>query len=337
MEVLVIGGTLFIGRLLVDELVRKGHSVTVLHRKPTHDLGAYVGSIQADRNDGPGLRTALAGRHFDVVFDNVYDWERGTTAPQVEATVQACGGNLSRYIFMSSVAAYGEGLNRHEDGALVPEDHPDAYARNKANTERLLFRLHSTSGLPVVTLRPPFIYGPGNPYYREAFFWDRMRDQRPIIIPDDGSRLMQFIHVSDLVRTAIQAMETPAAVGQAFNVANPNPLAQVELVEVLAKAAGNPTPSLVPIPREMLLQAGGHAMIGPRFYFAEYFDLPPITQVVAKAQQVLHFAPTDFLQGLRDTHAWWANAHPFEKPDYKFEDEMIAKAGLRVNPRRLVP
>ena len=332
MDVLVIGGTLFIGRLLVKELVAKGHSVTVLHRKPKHDLGRQVASICADRNDGAAMRAALSGRHFDVVFDNVYDWERGTAAAQIQATVEACGDNLSRYIFMSSVAAYGDGLNHHEGDALAVQDHADAYVRNKANSERLLFRMHSRSGLPAVTLRPPFVYGPGNPYYREAFFWDRMRDKRSVIIPGDGRRLMQFVHVSDLVWCALQAMETPAAVGHAFNIANPRPLAQTDVIEALAKAANRPMPPLVRIPRETLLRAGGHPIKGPKFYFAEYFDLPPITQIVAKAQRVLKFKPLDFVEGLRETYKWWGHAHPFDKPDYVWEDEMIAKAPLYLAP-----
>ena len=332
MDVLVIGGTLFIGRRLVKELVRKGHSVTVLHRKPKHDLGRHVASIRADRNDGAAVKTALAGKHFDVVFDNVYDWERGTTSSQVQATVQSCGDNLSRYIFMSSVAAYGDGLNHHEGDALASEDHPDAYTRNKANSERLLFRMHSRSGLPAVTLRPPFLYGPGNPYYREAFFWDRLRDKRPVIIPGDGRRLMQFVHVDDLVWCALQAMENPAAVGHSFNIANLRPLVQMEAIEAFATAAKRPMPPLVRIQREMLLRAGGHPIKGPKLYFAEYFDLPPITQVVAKAQRVLKFKPADFLEGLRETYQWWSHAHPFGKPDYGFEDEMIAKAPAYVPP-----
>ena len=40
-------------------------------------------------------------------------------------------------------------------------------------SERILFRLHQRNGFPAVTMRPPYIYGPGNPFYREAFFWDR--------------------------------------------------------------------------------------------------------------------------------------------------------------------
>ena len=109
MKVLVIGGTLFIGRRLVKALVRAGHEVTVLHRHSSHKLGRKVGNLMADRNDPASLREVLAGRRFDTVFDNVYDWERGTTAQQVEATARACGDYLQRYVFISSVATYGDG------------------------------------------------------------------------------------------------------------------------------------------------------------------------------------------------------------------------------------
>ena len=65
MKVLVIGGTLFIGRLLVEELLKAGHDVAVLHRKPKHDLGRRVENIMADRNDADSLREALsASRRF---------------------------------------------------------------------------------------------------------------------------------------------------------------------------------------------------------------------------------------------------------------------------------
>ena len=59
MKVLVIGGTLFIGRLLVEELVKGGHDVTVLHRKPKHDFGKRVDNIMADRNDAEAMKDAL--------------------------------------------------------------------------------------------------------------------------------------------------------------------------------------------------------------------------------------------------------------------------------------
>jgi len=163
MKVLVIGGTMFIGRLLIAELLKAGHAVTVMHRKPKHDFGKRVQNLMADRNDAASVREALRFTSFQVVFDNVYDWERGTTASQVEGTARAVmavsGDRLTRYIFMSSVAAYGDGLNHHDGDPLAPDDHAEAYVRNKAMSERMLFRMYQKTGLPVVTLRPPFIYG----------------------------------------------------------------------------------------------------------------------------------------------------------------------------------
>ena len=72
-------------------------------------------------------------------------------------------------------------------------------------TERVLFRMHIQQGLPLITFRPPFVYGQRNNFYREQFFWDRLRAGRQIIIPGDGHRLMQFVYVNDLVTAMIRA------------------------------------------------------------------------------------------------------------------------------------
>jgi len=325
MRILVIGGTLFIGRQLVRELLKAGHQVAVMHRKSKHDFGRRVENLLADRNDGESVRRALGARKFDVVFDNVYDWERGTTAAQVEATaraiLQSSGDRLSRYVFLSSIAAYGDGLNHYEGDPLAPDDHQYPYVHNKAMTERVLFRLHRNSGFPVVTFRPPFIYGPGNPFYREAFFWDRMRAGRPIIVPGDGHRLMQFVYVKDLVRACLRAMEEPAAVGEAFNIANPKPVTQVEMIRALAKAAGKKV-TLAHAPRQRIVEAGGNPMGDPT-YFGIYLDLPPITMNASKVIRVLGIRLTAFETGLRETYRWYLRQKR-PKLNFSFEDQLLA-------------
>ncbi len=324
MKVLVIGGTLFIGRRLVDELLKGGHEVTVLHRKPKHDLGRRVENIMADRNDADSLRDALYGRRFEVVFDNVYDWERGTTAAQVEATVRAMGDRVSRYIFLSSVAAYGDGLNHKESDPLAPDYHSEPYVRHKATTERLLFRMHVQTGFPVVSFRPPFVYGPGNPFYREQFFWDRLRANRPLIIPGDGHRLMQFVYVNDLVQAMVRAMAEPRAEGEAFNIGDPKPVTQAELLERLAKVA-NLEATLVRVPRDIISQAGGNAMEEP-YYFGEYFDLPPITENIGKVTRVLKMKLTPFEVGLKETYRWYLRNHKARTAGFEFDDRVLGMA-----------
>jgi len=326
MKVLVIGGTQFIGRRLVTELLKAGHSVSILHRRSKHNFSKRVENLAADRNDAAAVRRVVSDRRFEVVFDNVYDWERGTTAAQVEATAHAMGSHVERYVFMSSVAAYGDGLNHYEGDPLAPDNHSEPYVRNKAMTERALLRLHRKTGFPVVTFRPPFVYGPENPFYREAFFWDRLRAGRPIVIPGDGTRLMQFLHVKDLVAACLRAIEVEEAVGEAFNVGNPKPLTQVEAVREIARAAGK-KPELVRVPRERIAALGGSAMNHP-LYFGEYLDVPPITENVSKLQRVLGVRLTAFTTGLRETYRWYLR-RPRRKIDFSLEDRLISSAGAR--------
>lgn len=321
-KILVIGGTQFIGRLLVEELVKAGHDVSILHRKPRHTLGKRVHNLQADRNNAEEIRTAIGKTRFDAVYDFAYDWEHGTTGAQIEATARLFDGRVGRYIFMSSVAAYGDGLNHHEGDALAPDDHPDLYARHKAMSERALFRQYQRTNFPVVTLRPPFVYGPGNPFYREAFFWDRFRASRPVILPSEGHRLMQFIYVNDLVDLAMRVLELRNAVGNAFNAANPRPISQHEVVVELARAAGVRDPRIVSVPREAINRAGGQA-IGEKLYFGYYYDLPAITQIVTKAQRMLAFKPTEFSTGLKSTFAAYQKKRGFARPDFSFENRLL--------------
>jgi nucleoside-diphosphate-sugar epimerase len=326
MRILVIGGTAFIGKALVHELTKAGHEVSILHRRHHNPFGKKVANLVADRNQIETVRRAVGRLKFDAVYDLAYDWEHGTSAQQAEATAQLFDGHVSRYIFMSSVAAYGDGLNHHEGDALAPDDHPDRYVRNKAMSERSLFRLHQRTAFPIVTIRPPYVYGPGSPFYREAFFWDRFRAGRKIILPSDGHRLMQFVYVDDLVRLAIRLLDSRNAIGHAFNAANARALTQHEVVNELAKAAGVREPEMVSIPRDRILQMGG-SPFGPKLYFGYYYDLPAITEVITKAQRMLAFRPTDFATGLKTTYKAYLKHRDFPKPDFSFEDEVFARFG----------
>jgi nucleoside-diphosphate-sugar epimerase len=317
---LVIGGTLFIGRSLVPALLERGDEVVIMHRKKGTLFGNSVSEIRADRTDVQAVRRALQGEHFDAVYDNVYDWERGTTAEQVIACARAAAP-AQRYVFTSSVAVYGGGLDRGEDEALVPSDHPNRYGAQKADSERALFELHRSERVPVTTLRPAYIYGPHNPFEREAFFWDRIAAGRPIIVPEDGTRPMQWVQVRDVARAAIRATAVAAANGRAYNLAG-RPVTQVEFVQLLARVAGKAA-NLVFIPRELLLQKGG-SLFNPPYYFGAYLDLPPLTVKTGRAQGDLALELTRLEDGLRETYRWYQEqSRP--RPDYSWEDKVIAE------------
>lgn len=322
---LVIGGTLFIGQELVGQLLARGDQVTILHRRTGTPFGDAVREILCDRNDPAAVSAALAAERFDVVFDNVYDWQRGTAAEQVLAAARAVRG-ARRYVFTSSVAAHGPGVDHEEGGPLVADGYPDAYGRHKAQTERALLAHGGETGLAVSTVQPSFIYGPGNPFDREAFFWDRILADRAVIVPDEGTRLMQFVHVRDVARTLVLASERDVAVGRSYALGNYPPISQVELVEALGRAASRPV-RLVLVPRERIVAAGGSLMTPP-LYFGAYLDLPVATVRTGRVERELGLQPVPLEEGFGETFDWYRRQQR-PRPDFSWEDELVASVGAR--------
>jgi len=322
MRAVVIGGMQFMGRRIVELLLERSDDVAVLHRRAAHDLGSRVKNLQADRADLPRVTELLRREKPDAVFDLVYDWAEGTPASHVEAAARACGDTLQRYVYMSSIAAYPQGLDHREDDELAPDDSPDRYVQHKASAERVLFRMHRDSGFPVVTFRPPFVHGPRQLLYREQFFWDRLIDGRPIVLPDGGETRMQWVFTNDIAKACVRAIEVPEAAGQAFNMAHVEPLTQRTFVEALARLAGV-SPQFVSVPRPVIAAAGGQ-LVGDSMYFGEYLDLPPRTSVIEKAPRVLGVTPTPLDDALRESFAWY-QTQPRRRGSYEFEDRLLER------------
>ena len=317
---LVIGGTLFMGRALVEQLLERGDDVVIMHRGHGTPFGGRVDEIRCDRNNIEAVRAALDGTRFDVVYDNVYDWQRGTTAEQVSAAATATANGLRRYVFTSSVAVYHPGGEYGEDVELVPSDYPNTYGARKADSERALFALGREQGIPVSTLRPAFVHGQYNPFEREAFFWDRLLARRPIVIPGDGLATMQWVYSQDVARAAILASEMDVAIGHAYNLANYPPITQLDFVRLLARIAGTDA-DLVHVPRERIQMLGG-GLLAPPLYFGAYLDVPPITVRADRVRSELGLELTPLEPALRETFAWYEQQQR-PRPDYTWEDNAL--------------
>ncbi len=318
---LVIGGTLFLGRALVDQLLERGDDVIIMHRGRGTPFGPRVDEIRCDRNDIAAVHAALEGTRFDVVFDNVYDWQRGTTAAQVSAAATATAKGLRRYVFTSSVAVFHPGGEYTEDVELVPSDYPNTYGAQKADSERALFALGREQGIPVATLRPAFVYGQHNPIEREAFFWDRLLAGRPIVIPGDGLATMQWVYSQDVARAAILASERGVAIGHAYNLGNYPAITQLDFVRMLARIAGREA-DVVHVPRERI-QALGGGLLAPPYYFGAYLDVPPITVRADRVRSELGLELIPLEDGLRETFHWYEQ-QPRPRPDFTWEDALLA-------------
>ncbi len=325
MRTLVIGGTEFIGRHTVEELLRRDHDVTIFHRgRSPNPFGDQVRELLGDRMRGRDVRKTLSGETFDTVIDLVYVWGPGTGPSQVASVLDAAENAFDRYVFLSSCGVYDpQGpLPANEDSVRGPA--LGQYSADKIATEDFLLEVQQEGRADVSIVRPPHVYGPFNNVPRESWFWDRIVAGRPVIIPDEGGVLTHLAAVWDVAWALAEAMENPKARGEVFNIANVEPVTLSALVDLLAAAAGRRVEK-VPVPRARIQELGG-SPFAPPLYFGVSLDFETDLAVdISKAVRRLGFRPTDPLEGLRRTFDWYMKGDRTRKPKFSFDRVLLGR------------
>lgn len=205
-KVLITGGTVFVSRYIAEYYVAKGYEVYVLNRN-TREQSKGVHLIQADRHH---IGTALRSLHFDAVIDTAY------TSKDVELLLDALD-SYEEYIFISSSAVYPEyGVQPFkENSPLAVNKYWGKYGTDKIEAEETLLKRN----LSAYILRPPYLYGPMNNVYREAFVFDCALADRPFYLPKDGQMKLQFFHIHDLCKLIDILLENKPT-EHIFNVGN---------------------------------------------------------------------------------------------------------------------
>lgn len=222
-KMLITGGTVFVSRYMA-EYFRDSYDVYVLNRN-TKPQSKGVTLIEGDRHD---LGEKLREYHFDVVLDTAY------TGDDVNSLLDALGG-FDNYILISSSAVYPEWADQPftEETAIGPNKIWGVYGTNKIAAEEAL--LSRVPGAYV--LRSPYLYGPMDNVYREAFVFDCALEGRKFYLPKDGGMKLQFFHVKDLCRfVAVLLDKQPEQ--HVFNVGNAESVTIREWVELCYQAAG---------------------------------------------------------------------------------------------------
>ena len=225
MDILVMGGTRFVGKPLVERLLAAGHALTLFTRG-NRPAPAGVEHLVGDRSTAEGLRL-LDGRRFDVIVDS-----SGRSLEDSEAVISRTGAPSHRFVYVSSAGVYA-------DSELWPldEDSPtDPQSRHagKLDTEAWL----RGQGIPFTSFRPTYIVGPGNYNPVESWFFDRIVHGRPVPLPGDGSTITQLGHVSDLAAAMARSIEVDAAANRTYNCSGRQGITFRGLVHAAARAAG---------------------------------------------------------------------------------------------------
>lgn len=234
MNILVIGGSYFFGRVFVM-LASKEHSVTVVNRGTYSMEGFGVGQIKGDRHDRAVWRQCAG--HYDAIVD-FCAYQPGDIA----CVLENLAGSVSQYILISTVDVYerGTGLIKDEDTPFETRTFPGesgAYIAGKTALERELSQLCASKGIRRTVLRPAILYGPYNYAPRESvFIWMAVRDRALPEFSDADGRF-QLVYVKDAADAAMKCLGNEAAFDRAFNLCQDGSIGYNEFFALLCQAA----------------------------------------------------------------------------------------------------
>jgi len=334
---LVLGGTRFVGLHAVYHLIEKGYRVTVLNRGSHPEvLPPGVERITCDRKDASRVRQVLAEALSRTTFDLVVD-PSAYVPEDLEPVVDALRGHVGSYVFISTGSVY-KSLNLypwHEGIPKVEDDSQGAYGWGKKRCEDLLLSAYAEHGFPCVNIRPGYIYGPHNTVYREAYFFDRILDKRPVLVPGTGVVLTQFGHVDDLANLIALAGETPSASGQAYNFSGQTMRPMDDYVRACAVAVSAAMGKEYKAdivhywPEEVSLT---DADVGRLFPYRWRVNT---VRDISKARYELGYEEGISLdEGLIESARWYfgeiaKGRRPFAHPDYTEEDKILSRLSAR--------
>lgn len=266
MKVLITGATGFIGSILVSQLIEVGRFVVQLavrnrENQPhsqSFSISIPVGNVSpntswTDAISKVNVVVHLAARvHVihDAAADPLTEFRRVNTDGTLNLARQAAAAGVHRFIFVSSVKVNGEettpGLSFKEFDQPAPQD---AYAISKYEAEKGLLRLAAETGMEVVIIRPPLVYGPGV----KANFLSMMRWlARGVPLPLGAiHNRRSLVALDNLVDLIITCIDHPAAANQVFLVSDGEELSTTELLQRTAAALGK-SARLLPVPQGLL-------------------------------------------------------------------------------------
>jgi len=208
MHLLIIGGTIFLGRHLVPAALKRGHTVTLFNRgQHNPDLFPEVEKLHGDRKTEEGL-AVLDDRRFDAVIDTC-----GYVPRVVRLSAERLAGRVKTYCFISSISVYANfrtpGIDESApvgtlEDTTVEEVTGESYGPLKALCEHAVSTLFPEGAL---NIRPGLIVGPDDPSDRFTYWPHRIARGGEVLAPDNPNRNTQIIDVRDLAGWTIHLLE----------------------------------------------------------------------------------------------------------------------------------
>lgn len=269
MRLFITGLNGWVAAALAHAALARGHGVRGSARQSNGPEMFATGPLNGHTDWSAALAEAQVVFHLaarvHVMHDNATDPLAAFRAVNTEGTLrlarQAAGAGVRRFVFVSSIKVNGEYTAPNSPFRASDEPHPeDPYGHSKRDAEDGLRELAAATGMEVVIVRPPLVYGPGV----KANFAAMMRAvQRGLPLPLGWvtHNRRSFVALDNLVDLLMICLDHPAAANQTFLVSDDEDLSTAELLRRLGQAMGRPA-RLLPVPPRVL-QAGA-ALLGKR-------------------------------------------------------------------------
>lgn len=306
--VLVTGADGFVGGVLCETLAASARRVrrAVRVARPGLTDAVATGDIGPDTDwrsalEGVGSVVHLAARTHvlrETAADPPAEYRRINLDGTRRLAQMAARAGVRRLVFMSSIKVNGEATERPFTERDVPRPE-DAYGRSKWETEQALARIAAETGLEVVVLRSPLVYGPG---VKGNFLrlMDVVARGTPLPLSSIENR-RSLVYVGNLADAIVKTIDAPGTAGRTYLVSDGEDVSTPDLVRSLAQALGV-RPRLLPCPPALL--KFGAALAGKR---AELARLTGSLQVdSSRIHRELLWQPRYTLaQGLAETARWY--------------------------------
>jgi 2'-hydroxyisoflavone reductase len=295
MKLLVLGGTQFLGRHLVEAALERGHEVTLFNRGQTRpELFPGVERLVGDRD---GDLAALEAGEWDAVVDT-----SGYVPRVVRQSAELLASRVRRYLFVSSISVYADvsrpGVDEDAPVARLEEDTEEyrgpAYGALKALCEEVVTEVY---GDRATIVRPGLIVGPWDPTGRFTYWPARIAAGGDVLAPEPRDAAVQVIDARDLADFCLHLLEGDVA--GTFNATGPEEPLTIEQVLTACEGDAN----LVWVPADWLVERGvGEWMELPLWLSSpEYGGMMGI-DVSRGVQAGLTFRPLE--RTIADTLAW---------------------------------
>jgi 2'-hydroxyisoflavone reductase len=295
MRLLVLGGTKFLGRPVVETALEHGHEVTLFNRGRTNpELFPEAERIRGDREQD---LSPLRGRRWDAVID------MATFLPRVvKISVDVLRDCVERYVYVSSISVYADMSVPPVEGAPLAEladpgsESLEDYGALKAACERVVTDAFGDRALVV---RPGLIVGPHDPTDRFTYWPRRIAAGGRVLAPAPPEAPVQFVDVRDLGAWIVAATErSPSGTYNATG----EPIAFERLLAACKRVSGSDA-DVTWVPSEDLVAAGvGEWMELPLWIAAPEFAAMQQADVSKARAEGLAFRPLE--ETIRDTLAW---------------------------------